>query len=125
MRHAVVIGASMAGLLAAAALSKVAVRVTVLERDDLPEADLHRRGTSQSRHAHGLLARGLQVMEHLRPGLTAELEERGAIGGELQGDLRWINEGRRLAPMRGDMRGLLVSRPLLEGQVRRRVAALP
>ncbi|WP_204056242.1 FAD-dependent oxidoreductase [Microbispora corallina] len=125
MRHAVVIGASMSGLLAAAALGTVAERVTVLDRDELPEGDVHRRGTAQSRHAHGLLARGLQVMEVLLPGLTEELTERGAFGGDLQGDVRWINEGRRLAPARGDMPGLLVSRPLLEGQIRRRVALLP
>nr|BFE82351.1 hypothetical protein GCM10020093_049520 [Planobispora longispora] len=125
MRHAVVIGASMSGLLAAAALSRIAERVTVLDRDELPEEDVHRRGTAQSKHAHGLLARGLEVMELLLPGLTADLTARGAFGGDLQADCRWINEGRRLAPAPGDMPGLLVSRLLLEGQVRRRVAALP
>ncbi|GIH95514.1 FAD-dependent oxidoreductase [Planobispora siamensis] len=125
MRHAVVIGAGMSGLLAAAALDRVAERVTVLDRDELPEGDAHRRGTAQSRHAHGLLARGLQVMEELLPGLTDELTARGAFGGDLQADCRWINEGRRLAPAPGDMPGLLVSRPLLEGQVRRRVSRLP
>ncbi|MFF5211392.1 FAD-dependent oxidoreductase [Streptosporangium sp. NPDC000396] len=125
MRHAVVIGASISGLLAAAALSRIAERVTVLDRDELPEEDVHRRGTAQSRHAHGLLARGLEVMELLLPGLTAELMARGAFDGDLQADCRWINEGRRLAPAPGDMPGLLVSRLLLEGQIRRRVAGLP
>ncbi|GII03350.1 FAD-binding monooxygenase [Planobispora takensis] len=119
------IGAGMSGLLAAAALGRVAERVTVLDRDELPEGDVHRRGTAQSRHAHGLLARGLQAMEELLPGLTGELTARGAFGGDLQADCRWINEGRRLAPAPGGMPGLLVSRPLLEGQVRRRVARLP
>ncbi|HEX4812600.1 MAG TPA: FAD-dependent monooxygenase [Nonomuraea sp.] len=125
MRHAVVIGASVAGLLAAAALSPIAERVTVLDRDELPGQDVHRRGTAQSRHAHGLLARGLEVMERLLPGLTAELTARGAFGGDLQADCRWINEGRRLARAPGGMPGLLVSRLLLEGQIRRRVSALP
>ncbi|MEU4578663.1 FAD-dependent oxidoreductase [Nonomuraea sp. ATR24] len=125
MRHAVVIGASVSGLLAAAALSRIAERVTVLDRDRLPGEDVHRRGTAQSRHAHGLLARGLEVMELLLPGLTVELMERGAFGGDLQADCRWINEGRRLAPAPGRMPGLLVSRLLLEGQIRRRVSALP
>ncbi|GAA3786731.1 FAD-binding monooxygenase [Sphaerisporangium flaviroseum] len=125
MRHAVVIGASISGLLAAAALSRTAERVTVLDRDELPEEDVHRRGTAQSRHAHGLLARGLEVMELLLPGLTAELMGRGAFDGDLQADCRWINEGRRLAPAQAGMPGLLVSRRLLEGQIRRRVTALP
>ncbi|MCG5211953.1 FAD-dependent monooxygenase [Streptosporangium sp. KLBMP 9127] len=124
MRHAVVIGASVSGLLAAAALSRIGYRVTVLDRDELPDADVHRRGTAQSGHAHGLLARGLEAMELLLPGLTAELTARGAFGGDLQADCRWINEGRRLAPAPGGMPGLLVSRLLLEGQIRRQVGGL-
>src|SRR5690606_2821726 len=104
--HGVIRGASVPELLAAAALSGIAERITVLERDELPREDVHRRGTAQSKHAHGLLARGLEVMELLLPGLTAELTARGAFGGDLQADCRWINEGRRLAPAPGGMTGL-------------------
>ena len=60
--HAVVIGASMAGLLAARALSDVYDRVTVLERDVFPVADSPRKGVPQGRHAHGLLSRGRSVI---------------------------------------------------------------
>ncbi|MEU6779290.1 NAD(P)-binding protein [Nonomuraea angiospora] len=62
MDHAVVIGASMAGLPAAAALHRRFATVTVLDRDTLPAVDVHRRGTAQSRHAHGLLARGRETI---------------------------------------------------------------
>ena len=56
--HAAVLGASMAGLLAARVLADAYQRVTIVERDPLPECGLDRQGVPQGRHAHGLLARG-------------------------------------------------------------------
>ncbi|MGW3343841.1 FAD-dependent oxidoreductase [Nonomuraea rubra] len=125
MDHAVVIGASIAGLLSAAALHRRFAQVTVLDRDTLPAVDAHRRGVAQSRHAHGLLARGSEVMDELLPGLTAELVAQGAIRGDMQDRARHVHGGRRLARGSSGLTGVLVSRPLLEGQVRRRVSALP
>lgn len=70
-RTAVVIGASMGGLLAARALAEHYEQVTLLERDVLPHTAEHRKGTPQSRHAHAVLVRGLEIMEGYFPGLTA------------------------------------------------------
>ena len=61
-QHAIVIGASMGGLLAARALSDSYAVVTVLERDALPRLDIPRKGVPQGRHPHGLLARGRAVI---------------------------------------------------------------
>ena len=69
-QHAIVIGASMGGLLAARALSDFFAVVTVLERDALPRSDVPRKGVPQGRHAHGLLARGRAVIENFFPGWT-------------------------------------------------------
>ncbi|MFI6326342.1 FAD-dependent oxidoreductase [Nonomuraea sp. NPDC050556] len=124
MDNVIIIGGSMSGLLAAAALSRVARRVTVVDRDTLPARDAHRKGSAQSHHAHGLLARGREVMEDLLPGLTGELVARGAMAGDLQSVSRWISNGHRLAPAVTGLTGLLVSRPMLEGQVRRRVKSV-
>ena len=55
--HVVVVGASMAGLLAARVLSETFAQVTVVDRDTLPDDPIARRGVPQGRHAHGLLAR--------------------------------------------------------------------
>lgn len=123
--HAVVLGASMAGLAAARVLADAYERVTVLERDALPAAAAHRKGVPQSRHAHGLLAAGRVALEELFPGLTDELVARGALSGDLQTEARWYNQGLRLRPGPGDLLALAVSRPLLEGCVRERVRALP
>jgi 2-polyprenyl-6-methoxyphenol hydroxylase-like FAD-dependent oxidoreductase len=123
--HAVVLGASMAGLAAARVLADTYERVTVLERDALPGAAAHRKGVPQSRHAHGLLAGGRVALEELFPGLTDELVARGAVTGDLQAETRWYNRGLRLCQGPSDLRALAVSRPLLEGRVRDRVRALP
>lgn len=69
-RRAVVIGAGLAGMLAAAALSAVADEVVVLDRDELPEGPEHRKGLPQGRHAHLLMAGGLAPMEDLVPGVS-------------------------------------------------------
>ena len=66
-QHAIVIGASMGGLLAARALSDSYAVVTVLERDALPRSDIPRKGVPQGRHGHGLLARGGAVIENFFP----------------------------------------------------------
>jgi len=71
--HAVVLGASMAGLLAARVLSDFFETVTVVERDVLSDNAASRRGVPQGRHPHGLLTRGAQVLEELFPGLLDEL----------------------------------------------------
>jgi 2-polyprenyl-6-methoxyphenol hydroxylase-like FAD-dependent oxidoreductase len=49
--HAVVLGASMAGLLAARVLADFYETVTVVERDVLPDDPGQRRGVPQARHA--------------------------------------------------------------------------
>ena len=70
--HAVVLGASMAGLLAARVLSDAYQRVTVVDRDTLEQAG-NRRGVPQGRHAHVLVPRGTQILDELFPGLLDDL----------------------------------------------------
>ncbi|GHI08112.1 pyridine nucleotide-disulfide oxidoreductase [Streptomyces cellostaticus] len=79
-RRAVVIGAGIAGMLAAAALSPVVDHVVVLDRDELPDGPEHRTGVPQGRHAHLLMHGGLEAMEKLVPqaGMRAYLLAAGA-----------------------------------------------
>ncbi len=115
----------MAGMLAARVLAEVHDEVVVVDRDELSGVDAARRGVPQGRHAHGLLARGQQILEDLFPGFTAELEAAGIPVGDLGGQVRWYFDGHRLSPGPTDLRLVGVARPVLEGHVRRRVAALP
>ena len=123
--HAVVAGGSIAGLLAACVLRASASRVTIVDRDELPDEPVHRKAVPQSRHTHGLLARGLEIFEELLPGLGADLVERGALIRDVQRDVLWYNDDFRVRRARSGMKVLLVSRPMLESYVRSRVRALP
>ncbi|MGW4466193.1 FAD-dependent oxidoreductase [Micromonospora sp. NPDC004704] len=123
--HAIVLGASIGGLLAARVLSESYAKVTIFDRDDLPTGATARRGVPQGEHAHGLLARGRQVLEELFPGFVADLTARGAVPIDLQRDCVWINDGRRIPRVTSGLDGLCVSRPALEAYVRDRVRALP
>src|SRR5262245_39180415 len=77
-RRAVVVGGSLAGMLAARVLSDHFDDVILLERHELPETATARQGVPQARHAHALLERGRGVMERLLPGLTEALIRAGA-----------------------------------------------
>ena len=85
LHHAVVIGASMAGLTAARVLADHADLVTVLDRDELSDDGLPRRWVPQGRQAHALLASGARALESLFPGLMAELVADGAAQFDFNG----------------------------------------
>jgi 2-polyprenyl-6-methoxyphenol hydroxylase-like FAD-dependent oxidoreductase len=122
--RAVVIGGSMGGLVAARVLSEAYERVTVLDRDALPDGPAARKGVPQGRHAHAVIPGGRAALEELFPGLTAEAEGLGAPVGDAGTCVRWFQLGARLAPAPIGLRGLHVSRPLLEDRVRARVRAI-
>jgi 2-polyprenyl-6-methoxyphenol hydroxylase-like FAD-dependent oxidoreductase len=124
--HAVVIGASIGGLLAARVLSAHFTRVTVVDRDELPAGPDTRRCVPQGKHTHVLLSRGSEIMESLFPGVTREVTAAGAPLGDVGTRLRIYNDGyllRRGGP--AGMSMLFASRPLIEHEVRKRVTAIP
>ena len=125
--HAVVLGASIAGLLAARVLADAYERVTVVERDPLPDTAEHRRGVSQGRHAHVLVTRGAQILDQLFPGLLDDLAAGGAPVIRDLAEFRFSPAGHLLC-LEGRPADPFIcqaSRPYLEGQVRARVRALP
>ncbi len=123
--HALIIGGSMASLLAARVLSDYFAAVTILERDAVNDAPEARKGQPQARHLHALLAQGQQVIAHYFPDLLEGLQENGAQIADVGAAMRWhICGGYRIQTPTG-LIGVLMSRPLLEWQVRRRVLALP
>jgi 2-polyprenyl-6-methoxyphenol hydroxylase-like FAD-dependent oxidoreductase len=124
-RRALVLGASISGLLAARVLSEHFHEVCLLERDELPQDASPRKGTPHATHSHGLLAGGLNIVEELFPGLTHSLVSAGAVAGDF--GLKGIFQAgtRRFAGRASDLNVLGVSRLTLEAQVRRRVLSLP
>ncbi len=127
--HAVVLGASMAGLLAARSLVDFFDTVTVVERDPLPDADAPRRGVPQGRHLHALLARGAQAIEEMFPGILDELVLDGAEyfdGRDLS--RLYYDVGGHLMARSGSATSLTfysATRPFLEDHVRGRVRGIP
>jgi 2-polyprenyl-6-methoxyphenol hydroxylase-like FAD-dependent oxidoreductase len=120
----VVIGASVAGLLAARVLADVYERVTIVERDELPAVGEGRKAVPQGRHAHVLLASGQRSIEELLPGTTEQLFAAGAQSGEALREIRLVIAGHELTREAHGADVLLASRPLIEGHIRRRVLAL-
>jgi 2-polyprenyl-6-methoxyphenol hydroxylase-like FAD-dependent oxidoreductase len=79
----------------------------------------------QGLHAHGILARGREVIEEFFPGLTRDLVRAGAVAVDIHDDIGWYNGQRPLRGAPSDLLGLSVSRPALEDYVRERVRKLP
>src|SRR4029077_5951039 len=89
--RAVVVGASMAGLLAARALSGHFGEVVVVERDRLPDGPEFRNGGPQGRPVHARLVRGVEVVDLFLPGVSADLEAAGPVDLDPPRDLPWLN----------------------------------
>jgi 2-polyprenyl-6-methoxyphenol hydroxylase-like FAD-dependent oxidoreductase len=123
--HAVVIGASMAGMLAARVLAGHVDRVTVVERDRLPAGVQPRRGVPQGWQLHVLLARGLVGLERLFPGFGQDLRDAGAVPVRLPGDVLVLGRAGWVDRRAPGWPSLSASRPLIEATVRRRLLELP
>jgi len=121
--RAVVVGASMAGLLAARVLADHYETVTIVERDTLPEVGENRRAAPQGHHAHVLLGSGQQAIEELLPDITAEIQLAGGAMCRAFHDVRFIVGDHEFTRDAVGADVLLASRPLIEGVVRRRVLA--
>ena len=130
----VIVGAGMAGLCTAIALSGQERRITVVERDPPPpEGGVEpafetwsRRGATQLRHSHAFLARLRSLIAREHPALLDALRGCGArelsfaqgLPDTLRGQYRALSEDDELA--------ILISRrTTLEVVIRRYVEALP
>ncbi|MFI9834557.1 FAD-dependent monooxygenase [Streptomyces sp. NPDC051913] len=123
--HTVVIGGSVAGLLAARALSTSFDHVTVVERDAFPAHTVPRRGVPQGRQVHALLTRGAVGLDGLFPGFIDAMTTAGIPSGDGQADFTWFLDGHRMAKAESGLRGFGVSRPQIEAMIRARVRELP
>jgi 2-polyprenyl-6-methoxyphenol hydroxylase-like FAD-dependent oxidoreductase len=117
---AIVIGASVAGLVTARVLSDHFDRVKILERDRLPDEAVVRRGVPQGRHAHVLLTAGQQLFNVWFPGLANDLLAGGAVPFRTR-DVLWHQGGAYWVRPDPGHPGLSMSRPLLERAIRRQL----
>lgn len=122
--HAVVVGASVAGLLAARVLADGFDEVTVLDRDDLPNDPESRAGVPQDRHPHALLEAGRATVADLLPGVSEDLVSAGAVLTDFAGEVDFYTAGGVLADGPARMETISMSRPLFEHVVRQHVTAV-
>ncbi|MET8255067.1 FAD-dependent monooxygenase [Micromonospora sp. NPDC005197] len=120
---AVVVGGSVAGLLAARVLSDHAESVVLLDRDD-PQVSGARPGVPQGTQLHALLPGGLLQLEQLFPGFRQRALAHGAVEAPPAARRSYL-DGRRKVVVPDDDDSLAGSRPLLEGLIRQQVLRLP
>ena len=124
-KHATVIGGSLGGLCAARVLSDVSERVTVYERDELPDVPANRSAVPQGRHVHLLMARGAQEFDNLFPGLLDDMVADGVPILENRPDcIHFGAAGHVLGTahrLQDEFTAYVPSRPQLEWQIRKRV----
>ena len=125
--HAVVIGGSIAGLLAARVLADRFQHVTLVDRDQLPLTAQARRGVPQSVQPHVLFTKGYRILEQLFPGIGATLADAGAISFDWGTEFRHYQAGHWAQTLANDpgLRSYTCTRPLLESTIRQRVQQLP
>ncbi|WP_319431924.1 FAD-dependent oxidoreductase [Mycobacterium sp. RTGN5] len=128
--RAVVLGASMAGMLAARVAAEHYRTVVVIDRDEPPERPTTRRGVPQGSHGHVLQGGGVAVLDELFPGVLEEMAADGAPtwnDGDLArvileyGGHPFLHSGR----LPNAVTSYLPSRPFLDWHVLQRVLAIP
>lgn len=121
IRTAVVLGGSIAGLLAARVLADHAETVVIIDRDgsETRSDDAPRPGVPQGRQSHLVLPSGVRQLERWLPGIVEEITDAGGIVGQPDA---YVDDVRQERMGRVDV--LSVTRTLLENRIARRVLAL-
>ncbi len=122
--RAVVVGGSIAGLLAARVLADHFTSVDVFDRDDLPAGPAPRKAVPQGRHIHFLQEAGRTRFEKLFPGFTDEVLAAGGIEFDPGRGLVWHIAGGYAKKTTTPYRMLWATRPMFEWCLRRRVGAI-
>jgi len=123
-QFAIVIGGSIAGLLAARVLSDHFERVTIVDRDAFPDSPEPRKGAPQAAHVHVLLRRGLLIMRQLFPHLDDDLTQAGALSIDWTRDLVTFTPAGWNPRFASERVTRTCSRGLLEQLIRRQIAAI-
>jgi 2-polyprenyl-6-methoxyphenol hydroxylase-like FAD-dependent oxidoreductase len=121
---AIVVGAGIGGLAAAAALSQHMSDVLVIDRDILLHDSAARLGVGQGAHTHQLLKAGELALERLLPGITDDFVAAGAVKMTVGRDVKVYDFGGWMDDCDAGFTVTSLSRPAYEGVLRRRVVAL-
>ncbi|WP_075307237.1 NAD(P)-binding protein [Bacillus wiedmannii] len=118
---AIVIGGSIAGKLAAKALSSTFKEVIIIEAGERWDGKSSRNRVPQSNHPHVLLKGGEKAIEELFPTITNELVEAGSIVNNFTRDIKWHQFGLWKQQFIGKVHMIQQSRFLLEWHIQKRI----
>jgi 2-polyprenyl-6-methoxyphenol hydroxylase-like FAD-dependent oxidoreductase len=132
-QHAIVIGGSIAGLMAARVAADFFEQVTVLERDEIADRPAAHKSVPQANHLHALLLGGQQVLSSLYPDFTDRLQKLGAVRFRIGQDIGFYTEKGKAYSPSGSVKeprdlgsyGYSQSRGLLEYCLRQCTLELP
>ena len=119
--RAIVVGGSMAGLVAGRVLADAYESVAILDRDPLPDERVARRGVPQSNHAHAMLEAGRATLEALFPGFSEEIVSAGGVEVDMGSDFRHYEHGGAITDTPAELPMYCATRPLIEQVVRHRM----
>lgn len=122
---AIVIGGSIAGMVAAKALTEHYGKVVVLEKDETHRRMEGRIGAPQGWHLHHLLIAGQREAESVFPGIIDDMVEAGAFRVDMGEQYRLFLTGAWKKVIKSDIDIICAGRPLLEWCIRRRLDEEP
>ncbi|WP_446045629.1 NAD(P)/FAD-dependent oxidoreductase [Streptomyces olivaceus] len=124
--RAIIIGGSLAGMLAAAAVRDCGGTVEILEAHELPEGPSPRVGVPQAAHYHVLLSGGADAIDELIPGTIKELIRQGAVRVPMTTNMVLLSPEGWYRRWKSDTHYLIAAtRDLTDSVIRRRIADDP
>ncbi len=124
MKHAVTIGGGMAGLVAAAVAARHFEKVTLIDKDTLPDDPLPRKAVPQGKHVHALLKSGELFLSELFPEFRQEALSSGCLEFRVRSQWRTFGAKGWIEPVDIGLTTLSQTRPLIEHVLRRLVSRL-
>jgi protoporphyrinogen oxidase len=118
---AIVIGGSIAGLLAARVLSDYFKEIIMIEKDDYVEGDKVRNGVPQANHVHILLVKGREILQDFFPELEKDLVKKGANKIDFLNDSRYRLPSGWAPKFNSGIITFTCTRTLLENTIRQQI----
>ncbi len=122
MKHVVIIGGGMAGLIAAAVAARHFECVTLIDKDCPPDDPQPRKAVPQGHHVHALLKSGELFLSELFPDFRQEALASGCLEFRVRSQWRTYGPKGWIAPVDIGLTALSQTRPLIEHVLRRLVA---
>lgn len=123
--RAIIVGGSIAGSLAAAAIAPYFREVVLLERDEFPDTLDFRKGVPQGAHFHTMLGAGRKAVDGLLPGFSEHAYELGGVRLDSVNDVMRLDRIGWSPRFKSSMEFLMASRPLIEQAIRDLAGKLP